>query len=367
MASKVYMIDMRANMKQNLLDKLEKLWQTAGFDSIIKEKDLVAFKVHFGEKGNLAYIRPQFVRRLVDRVKSLGGKPFLTDANTLYVGSRSNAVDHLITAIENGWDYAAAGAPLIIADGLTGKDYINVPINGKHFKEVKIGSAAVHADAFIAVSHFKGHEVTGFGATIKNIGMGLGSRSGKQMQHSDVIPQIDQEKCVGCRRCAKWCPGGAIEIVERKAAILEAKCIGCGECTVSCPEHAIAVNWKTEPHAIQEKMAEYTLGVLQDKKDKCGFITFLTQISPECDCCGWNDAPIVQDIGILASSDPIAIEQAACDLVNQQPPLPGSKLDGKGDTADKLKALHPNADYEKALIHGEYLGLGSRKYELVKL
>ncbi|MTI81957.1 MAG: DUF362 domain-containing protein [Firmicutes bacterium] len=367
MAAKVYFVDMRANVKQNLLDKLLKLWEKTGFNNLITEKDLVAFKVHFGEKGNLAYIRPQYLRQLVDKVKELGGNPFLTDANTLYVGSRANAVDHIITAIENGWPYSVVGAPVIIADGLTGKDYINVPIEGKHFNEVKIGSAAIHADAFISVSHFKGHGLTGFGATIKNIGMGLGSRSGKQMMHSDVLPNVDSEKCVGCTRCAKWCPGEAIEIVERKANIIKAQCIGCGECTVTCPEGAIAVNWKTEPHLIQEKMAEYTMGVLKNKKDKCGFITFITQVSPECDCCGWNDAPIVRDIGIVASMDPIALDQAAIDLVNQEQVLPGSKLEGKEEAKDKIKALHPESDYDKSLVHGEELGLGTRKYELIKL
>jgi len=367
MASKVYFVDMRANIKHNLLDKLEKLWQEAGFDDLVQPKDLVAFKVHFGERGNLAYIRPQFVRRLVDRVKGLGAKPFVTDANTLYVGSRSNAIDHTITAIENGWDYAVVGAPIIIADGLTGKDYVNIPIDAEHFKEVKIGGAVVHADTLIAVSHFKGHVLTGFGATLKNIGMGLGSRSGKQMMHSDVLPTVNIEKCVGCTRCSKWCPGEAIEIIERKASVLKVKCIGCGECTVTCPEGAIAISWKSEPDAIQEKIAEYTLGVLKDKQGKCGFITFINKVTPECDCCGWNDSPIVRDVGIIASRDPIAIEQAAIDLVNNERPLPGSKLEGRGDVQDKIKALHPNANYEKTLIHGEKIGLGTRNYELIRL
>lgn len=359
MASKVYFVDMRANVKHNLLDKLEKLWQGAGFDELVQRKDLVAFKVHFGEKGNLAYIRPQFVRRLVDRVKGLGAKPFVTDANTLYVGSRSNAIDHTITAIENGWDYAVVGAPVIIADGLTGKDYVNITIDGKHFKEVKIAGAAVHANSLIAVSHFKGHVLTGFGATLKNIGMGLGCRSGKQMMHSDVMATVNTEKCIGCTQCSKWCPGEAIEIIERKANVLKVKCISCGECTVTCPEGAINIIWQREPEAIQEKIAEYALGVLKDKQGKSGFITFINQVSPECD--------YRSDIGILASRDPIAIEQAAIDLVNNARPLPGSKLDGKGDVQDKIKALHPNAHYEKALIHGERIGLGTRKYELIKL
>ncbi len=171
--SKVYFADTRASVKQNLLNKLQVLFERSGIKEVVAPKDLVAIKVHFGERGNTAYIRPQFVRRIVDRVKNQGGNPFLTDANTLYVGSRANAVDHLQTAIENGWGYSVVNAPLIIADGLTGKEYTNVEVNLKHFKEVKIGSGVLHADAFIAISHLKGHELTGYGGALKNIGMGL--------------------------------------------------------------------------------------------------------------------------------------------------------------------------------------------------
>lgn len=368
MPVKVFFADMRANHKQNLLDKVEKLFERAGMKEIVAPKDLVAFKVHFGERGNTGYIRPQFIRRLVNKVKELGGKPFLTDANTLYVGSRANAVDHLQTAIENGFAYSVVDAPLVIADGLTGKDYISVPVNLKHFKEVKIGSALIHADVFLAVSHFKGHEITGFGGALKNIGMGSGSRSGKQMMHSDVLPVVDPEKCQGCARCTHWCPAGAIAVSRetKKAAVNQQKCIGCGECTVTCPVQAIAISWKTEPDTIQEKIVEFAAGVLHNKRGKAGFINFIINVSPECDCVGWTDAPVVRDIGILASLDPVALDQACVDLVNQERVLAGSRLDGQ-EVTDKFRALWPQADWERQLSYGEEIGLGTREYELIKI
>lgn len=409
MAAEVYFVDMRARSGQNLLDKLGRLFDRAGFNELIEPQDLVALKLHFGERGNLAYIRPQFLRRLVDRVKARGGRPFLTDANTLYVGSRANAVDHLETAIENGFDYAVVGAPLIIADGLNGKDYISVDIGQRHFESVKIGSALYHADVLLAVTHFKGHEITGFGGVIKNLGMGSGSRSGKQMMHSDVLPKVKEEKCIGCGRCAEWCPAQAITVLEvesrkvvvdqdlargesekvvtdesekgtvdhsnrrpkkkpiKKAIIDRDKCIGCGECSVTCTTQAIRIHWKTTPQTLQEKMVEYALGVLKNKAGKAGFISFLSNISPDCDCFGWNDLPIVPDIGILASRDPVAIDQAAVDLVNQQTVLPGSVIGGLPKGEDYFRAVHPDVDWTPQLAYGEEIGLGSRQYRLIRI
>ncbi|MCL6611021.1 MAG: DUF362 domain-containing protein [Peptococcaceae bacterium] len=369
MPSKVYFTDMRATQKFNLLDKLGKLFTEAGLAGIANPGDLVAIKVHFGEKGNTSYIRPQFIRKIVDEVKKSGGKPFLTDANTLYAGSRSNAVDHLQTAIENGFGYEVVNAPLVIADGINGKDYISVPVNLKHCKEVKIGSAVVLADALIAVTHFKGHEAAGFGGTIKNLGMGCGSRAGKQVMHSDMLPRIKQEKCRACGRCHQWCPTGAIAVGELKMAVVDEKtCIGCGECTVTCPHGAIGINWKNnQKDALQEKMAEYTAGVLKNKKGKAGFVTFLTNITPDCDCFSFSDAPVVRDIGILASLDPVAIDQACFDLVNRERGLPGSKLEGREDAADKFAALYPEIDGTRQLSYGEEIGLGTREYELIKI
>ena len=367
MSSDVFYADMRAKKGASLLEKLERLYHRAGFASLFKPKDLVAIKLHFGERGNTAYIRPQFLRRIVDKVRTSGASPFLTDSNTLYVGSRSNAVDHLQTAIENGFDYAVVNAPLVIADGLLGLDYETVRIDGKWFKEVKIGSALVQADGIISVAHFKGHGAAGFGGTLKNLGMGGASRSGKQMQHSDVLPRVSAEKCKACQKCIRWCPASAINIEERAAVISEDRCIGCAECTVVCPYHAIAINWKTEEGALQEKIAEYTLGVLKSKEGKAGFISFVTDVSPDCDCCAWNDAPIVPDIGILASKDPIALDCACADLVNRTTALRDSRLDENPETSDKLRALNPEVNWKIQLEYGERLGLGTMDYRLIKV
>jgi len=366
MVSDVFFTNMRTNKSAGMLDKLEKLCRTAKLADSISGNDLVAIKIHFGEMGNTAYIRPTYVRRVVNMIKEKGGNPFLTDANTLYVGSRANAVDHLRTAVENGFAYAVVNTPLIIADGLNGKDYVKVPIKGgKHFKEVNIGSTAVHADTIIALTHFKGHEATGFGGTLKNIGMGLGSRSGKQQMHSDILPKVKEEKCIACGRCVSWCPTHAITIVKN-AVINQEKCIGCGECTVTCNERAIDINWRTEPNIIQEKIVEYALGVLQDKQGKSFFINFVTNVTPDCDCVSWSDAPIVSDIGILASRDPIALDQASLDLVNKAKALPETRIDNGDKDPDKFKAIH-GIDGSIQLSYGEELGLGSRQYNLIEL
>ncbi|MDD4801833.1 MAG: DUF362 domain-containing protein [Syntrophomonas sp.] len=373
MAAKVWFSNLRSK-HISLLDKAEKLLIKAGLGKTITPRDLVAIKIHFGETGNMAYIRPQYVRRVVDMVKKAGGRPFLTDANTLYVGTRANSVDHLETAILNGFDYAVAGAPLIIADGLTGKDFVKVPVQAKHFKEVNIGSAAYHADAMVVMSHFKCHELTGFGGAIKNLGMGLGSRSGKQQMHSDVLPRIKDDKCTGCKKCSQWCPANAIEMVEwtgnkigMKATIAEKKCWGCGECAVTCLFNAISINWRTTPEAVQEKMAEYALGAVQGKAGKVIYISFVTDISPECDCYGYNDLPIVQDLGIMASLDPVALDKACADMVNGFPAMPGSVIEHLKAGEDKFEAVHPGIYWQAQLEHAERIGLGSMEYELIEL
>jgi len=373
MAAKVWFCDLRTG-KTSLLDKVEKLLKQAGIEKAISAKDLVAIKLHFGETGNMAYIRPPYLGRIVSLVKKCGGRPFLTDANTLYVGSRANSVDHLETAIHNGFDYAVVGAPLIIADGLTGKDYVKVPVDGKHFKTVNIGSAAYHADAMVVVSHFKCHELTGFGGAIKNMGMGLGSRSGKQQMHTDVLPQIKDEKCTGCAKCSEWCPANAIEMNPwegnkkgQLAYIQDKQCWGCGECAVTCPFDAIGISWRTTPEAVQEKMAEYALGAIVGKQGKVVYLNFVTDVSPECDCYGHNDMPIVQDLGILASNDPVALDHACADLVNAMPPLPGSIIEGLAPGQDKFEKVHPGINGQAQLVHGAQIGLGEMDYVLIKI
>jgi len=364
MASKVYFSGMKGKHK-SLLKKTQDLFDKADFAKFISKGDFVAIKVHFGEKGNTAYLHPTLVRAVVDKVKTCGGKPFLTDANTLYVGSRSNATDHIVTAIENGFDYAVTDAPIIIADGLSGKDYTTVEIDGTHFSEVKIGSIVCHADAMIVLSHFKGHELTGFGGTLKNVGMGLGSRSAKQMMHSDVLPVVHQNKCTGCGDCLTWCPANAVKISQKKASINPEECYGCGECVVTCKTGAIEISWKTEARAIQEKIVEYVKGVLKGKEEKSGFMNFLMDITPDCDCYGWNDMPIVPNIGILASLDPVAIDAASADLVNKAQGLQGSRLRDI-NSKDKIKAI-TDIDWRPQLDYGQKIGLGSKEYQLIEI
>lgn len=366
MSADVYFASARTSHERSQVKKVEELFDKAGFTQVVEKGDLVAVKVHFGERGNTAFLPPLFVRPVVERIKACGGKPFLTDANTLYVGSRSNAVDHLRLAAEHGFGLESAGAPLVIADGLNGRDYAEIKIGGRHFKEVKIGSAVHQADALLVLTHFKGHGLTGFGGALKNIGMGLGCRSAKQMMHSDVKPRIDLEKCTGCGRCTLWCPGGAIAVADKKARIDMEKCTGCGECRVSCREQAVAVSWEGRPDVVQEKIVEYVQGVLHDKKDKFGLLNFVINVTPDCDCWGFSDAPIVPDIGFLASRDPVAIDQASVDLVNQAEGIKGTALSDPA-SRDKFKALFPNVDWSVQLKYAEEIGLGTRNYRLAKI
>ena len=368
MTSKVYFTDMRANSRhESLPQKVNKLFKAAGFAEFIDKDALVAVKLHFGEKGGTAFINPVFVRQVVDRVRDAGGKPFLTDTNTLYVGSRANSVDHIQTALENGFAYATVNAPIIIADGLFGKNFVEVPVEGKHFDSVKIGSDIANADVMIVMTHTKGHILAGFGGAIKNLGMGCGNRGGKQMMHSALKPKVGQA-CKACSTCLKWCPADAILIVDKAAVIDHDKCIGCGECTVVCPPRAIKIQWKSEVVDVQERMAEFAWGAVKDKLGKTGFISFVMNVTPDCDCNSWSDAAIVNDVGVMASTDPVAIDQAALDMINAQPGVAGTRLEANFKSGeDKFKGVYPNCDHEAQLRHAESMGMGSRKYELVRI
>lgn len=369
MESQVYFASVRCNSRENnLLNKIGRLFKGAGFDRIIKEDDLVAIKLHFGEAGNTGFIRPIYVRKIVEQVKEKGGKPFLTDANTLYRGSRKNAVDHLNTAIANGFSYATVGAPIIIADGLRGRSYTEVEINKKHIKSAKISNEVYYADALIVVTHFKGHGGTGFGGTMKNVGMGIASPAGKQIMHANVLPSVNEDKCIGCARCKRWCPAEAITIENKKSHINSEKCIGCMECVTVCPTGAISIMWNESSKNLHEKMVEYVYAALKDKQDKVGFFSFLMNITPDCDCASWSDASIVPDVGILASKDPVAIEQASLDLVNAQQGIKGTALKNKLEPGkNKFKGLFPTVENEWQIEYAERLGLGTRRYKLIEV
>jgi hypothetical protein len=371
--SKVFFSDMRARKGASLPEKLERMCRELAVFKNIRKGELVAITLHFGEHNNTGFIRPLYIRRIVDIVKQAGGKPFLTDANTLYRGRRSNAVDHINLAMEHGFSYATVNAPIIIADGLNGKDYVEVEVNGRHCKKVKIASAAYHADSLISVAHVKGHMLFGFGGAIKNVGMGLGARSGKQMMHADLKPEIISDKCTGCGMCVRWCPTGSLALCEKPgrdkplSALTAATCLGCGECVVTCPHEAIKISWSGAPKSVQEKTVEFAAAILREKQGKFGAVNFLMDISPDCDCLSHTDASIVADIGILASDDIVAVDLASVELINRQPSLQGTAVPAvKIGEADKFAAIH-GVDWSHQIRYAERMGLGATAYQLKKL
>lgn len=367
MASKVYWADFRADFRENLQQKLTRLMKTAGMGEIDFDNKYVAIKMHFGEPGNLAFLRPNWAKTVADFVKERGGKPFLTDCNTLYVGGRKNGLDHLDTAMLNGFNPMTTGCQVIIADGIKGNDEVEVPVEGgEYVKNAKIGRAVMDADVFISLTHFKGHESAGFGGTLKNIGMGCGSRAGKMEQHNAGKPHVVQKHCVGCKLCTKICAHDAISVQDRKAAIDHSKCVGCGRCIAVCARNAITVSFDESHTNLSRKMSEYAKAVVDGRP--CFHISLVIDVSPNCDCRAENDAAIVPNVGMFASFDPVALDMACVDAVNTQPILRGSAADiGDCHDQDHFHCIHPDTDWMSCLEHAEKLGLGTREYELIKI
>ncbi len=363
--AKVYFADFKVTAKENLLQKLTRLAKTAGIEQIDFRNKFTAVKIHFGEMGNLSYLRPNYARAIVDLVKAAGGQVFLTDCNTLYVGKRKNALDHLDTAYQNGFNPFTVGCHILIADGLKGTDEALIPIEGQYVQEAKIGQAIADADIIISLTHFKLHELTGAGGTLKNLGMGCGSRAGKMEMHSDGRPQVNSEKCISCGSCRKNCAHEAISFIEKKAHIDQNICKGCGRCIGVCPVDAIAAEMDSNSVKLNCKIAEYTKAVLQDKPSF--HISLIVDVSPFCDCHAENDIPIISDVGMLASFDPVALDQACVDLVKAQKPNPQSVLGDVEPGSNYFKAVYPHTDYASCFEHAVKIGLGSREYELIKI
>lgn len=371
--SKVYFTDMRVSVGTSLPQKLQKLIRRAGIATIDFDKKMTAIKMHFGEPGNLSYLRPNYAKAVADVVRELGGRPFLTDCNTLYVGRRKDALEHLSSAYENGFNLLSTGCHVIIGDGLKGTDDVFVPVaGGEYVKEAKIGKAIMDADVFISLTHFKGHEMTGFGGCIKNIGMGCGSRGGKMEMHRSGKPNVDHDKCVGCKTYARNCAHGAISFGDdRKASIDHEKCVGCGRCLGACNFDAIYNSNSSAIAELNKKMAEYTKAVVDGRP--CFHISLVIDVSPYCDCHGENDVAILPNIGMFASFDPIALDQACADACNAAQPMHGSLLDermhepGFHDHHDHFQNTTPESEWETCLEHGEKIGLGSRSYELIEV
>ena len=369
MASKVYFADLRADVHENLQQKLTRLMKTAGMGDIDFRDKFVAIKLHFGEPGNLAFLRPNWARTVADFVKERGGKPFLTDCNTLYVGGRKNALDHMDSAMLNGFNPMTTGCQIIIGDGLKGSDEVEVPVvGGEYVKNAKIGRAVMDADVFISLTHFKGHEEAGFGGCLKNIGMGCGSRAGKMEQHNAGKPHVAQKHCIGCGQCRKICAHGAPIITDGKAHIDHDRCVGCGRCIAVCPKNAVQINWDETTINLNRKIAEYTKAVVDGRP--CFHISLVIDVSPNCDCRPENDMAIVPNVGMFASFDPVALDMACVDAVNAQTPLRGSAADdahAKAHVHDHFQRLHPDTNWRSCLEHGEKIGIGTREYELIKI
>jgi hypothetical protein len=369
MKSKVYFADIRVRKaEENKINKIKKLFDMTGFNDFIKEEDLVAIKVHVGDRGNDAYVNPIFVRAIVDKIKEIGAKSFITDTNTLYSGSRYNAVEHILTAIEHGFNHLVVNAPFIVADGLKGKNFVEIEIDKRHFKRVKIASDIFHTDSMIVVTHFKGHGMTGFGGAIKNLGMGCASQEGKEEQHSGAKPIINVKICIGCQKCVSVCPKSAISMRNEKANIDYNLCTGCGQCIVNCPVSAIDFDWKKGIPVFIERVVEYACGAIKNKSNRVGYFNFLIDIVPDCDCIPWSDASIVPDIGILASDDPVAIDKASYDLVNRERGFRNSFLKKNFEQGrDKFKGIWEKVDATIQFRYGEKIGLGNEEYELIEV
>lgn len=373
--SKVYFTDFRTiSQGDGLPTKLKKLIRKAGISEIDMDGKFVAIKMHFGEHGNVSFLRPNFARSVVDVVNELGGKPYLTDCNTMYPGSRKNAIEHLYCAWENGFTPLTVGCPIIIGDGLKGTDDIEVPVaGGEYVKNAKIGRAVMDADIIISLTHFKGHECTGFGGALKNLGMGSGSRAGKKEQHTSGQASVNENRCRGCKRCMKECANGGLvyDETKKKMTIDTNHCVGCGRCLGACSFDAISFINDDANELLCRRIAEYAKAVCDGRPNF--HISLVVDISPNCDCHPENDAPILPDIGMFASFDPVALDQACADACLASAPMPHSQLSDNMaapdfvDHHDHFINSTPESEWQACLDQAEKIGLGSREYELIKL
>lgn len=367
MASKVFFWNLRTSMKMPYDKRVKRLIKRSGVFAAIESKELVAIKIHFGEAGTTSFIAPIWVTPIVALIKKTGARPFLADTNTLYQGQRYEGASHALVAARHGFDPNILGAPVVIADGIRSGNAREIPSPGKHFETCSMAGDIADADVLVTLNHFKGHLLAGFGGALKNLAMGCATVKGKMQQHCGLGPNLVSKNCTGCGSCVATCLYGALSLKMEKAAIDRDKCVGCGACMHACEFGALMIDWKTDTPVFLERVVEYAAAALAPH-DKTAHITFVNNVSPGCDCEGHSDAPICPDIGVLVSDDPVAIDQAGLDLVNQAPPsFPSALPTGLISGEDKFMALHPDIDGTYALAYAEKMGLGSRTYELINV
>lgn len=357
MDSKVYFVKASVSDGEKVIsDKARRLFQAAKFAGCFKENDFTAIKIHVGEGRNNTYIKAPYIKGLVNELVALKTRPFLTDTSTLYVGRRNNALNHTILAAEHGFHSAELGIPFIVSDGLFGTTETAIEINGRHNKEVFIAKDIIMCQSIFSVAHVTGHMAAGLGATLKTLGMGCASKKGKLKQHAALKLSIGKN-CTLCGECLLYCPVDAISLGKTKARISQSKCIGCAECMAHCRFRAVECNWGQETEVLQENIAEYALGVLLGKENKAAFFNFLMSVTEDCDCFGTpNMRTIVDDIGIVASTDPVAVDQASLDLIED-------------NTGRKMQKLLKNEriDPRCQIEHAQSIGLGSKSYERIEI
>jgi hypothetical protein len=357
MSSKVFFINAAVDDGERVIsEKARRLFKQGGFATCFKQGDFTAVKVHVGEPPNNTYIKAPCIKGLVEELLALKTKPFIADTSALYTGQRHNAIDHTILADEHGFNISTLGIPFIAPDGLFGTSETAVQINGELNREVFIASDIVRCQSILSIAHFTGHPAACAAATLKTLGMGCSSRKGKMRQHASMRPSVSDD-CTLCGDCFDHCPADAITLGDIKASIDKDKCIGCGECVAVCRFGAVKYDWGIENPIVQKSIAEHALGVLKGKKDRIASFNFLLSVTGDCDCFDRKDmSTIVDDIGILASTDPVAVDKASIDLVESRSGKSIAQLLGKDD-------LDPRFQIE----HAERIGLGSSDYELIEI
>lgn len=324
--------------------------------------DLVAVKIHAGEHGNTRFIPPQSVSAVIRALGLPSGRTFLTDTTVLYRGRRLTAPAYMVLAGEHGFGLPET-PPFIVADGLRGTDEVAVKLpSACTGTAARIARVVCDADSMVLVSHFKGHLLAGFGGALKHLGMGCASRGGKLYQHSSLKPSVRKGKCTACGNCAEHCPAGAIRI-DGAASITESTCLGCGECIQRCPSAAIGIDWNQEQGVFARRLAEYAVAAASATRVLV-YVNFVVSVAPDCDCLADSGGFLVPDVGVLASTDPVALDQACLDQVTASTAGPGSPVAGAGPGVDKFRVLRPDIDGAEVLEIAQSCGLGSRSYTL---